>query len=371
MEIWGKRGVKEACLMLEYSHQRSREKVNFSRNISIPVKVTVYPSIELVGCDIIPLSSTTKISQNNEGDCWNYLNQLTKEGGYEMSDFCLLALDFINSWTEVIEITFQSLFSGSKDPEFQDTNGFIEDAPADTFYSRIILASKKNSRVLIPIKRIDFGYDYLDRRVPSLRNKQFIFDSKTPEAEQRFIKHAFWYRDELLKRMRATWKIPESISNSMYAGRAGTIDLRSIRFSSKMVNALEVEKVGISLSLRHHSNNPVDYENIQIHEFYTVELKLTNRNKKAINGIIRHVPICRSASISIEKKILYNGVLQFSLEDSMEPGDSRVFKLGITFLEKGEYEWGAMFDEMDGYDTGSISIKHQHLEREQLKLKVC
>ncbi|KAG7748788.1 hypothetical protein KL912_001850 [Ogataea haglerorum] len=369
MEIWGKRGVKEASVILEYSHRKQASPTNFFRKLTIPVNVTVYPSIELVGCDIIPLSSSTRISESNQGATWKYLEKMVARG-HQMSDFCLLALDLMNSWTEEMTVTFQCLLEGSADPEFQQSNDAIEDPPEDTYATRIVLQSKKNARTLIPIKRINFDYEYLNRRVPSLRNKQFILDTKTPEPEQRFVKHAFWYRHELLQRLRARWQISESNSNSIYAGRAGIIDIRSIRFSSKMVNALEVEKIGLVLDVLDTEDRVVDPESLELNQFYSIRLRLTNRNSCAVAGMLRHVPVCQSVFASIDKKILYNGVLQFSVERPVLPNESREFVLGVAFLEKGEYEWGAIFDEMDGYEGGVISLKHQHLQREQLKIKV-
>ncbi|KAH3662325.1 hypothetical protein OGAPHI_005576 [Ogataea philodendri] len=369
MEIWGKRGVKEAQLIFEYSHRKPALPTTFFRKLVIPVNVTVYPSIELVGCDIIPLSSSTKISENNQGDTWKYLEKMVAKG-HQMSEFCLLALDLMNSWTEEMEVVFQCLIEGSDDQEFQQSNDAIEDPPEDTYCTKIALSNKKNARILIPIKRINFSFEYLEQRIPSLRNKQFILDTKTPEQEQRFVKHAFWYRNELLQRLRARWQISETNNNSIYAGRAGIIDLRSIRFSSKMVSGLEVEKIGLVLDILDTQDKKVDPESLELNEFYSIRLKIINRNLDPISGMLRHVPICRSSSASIEKKILYNGVLQFSIHEPIQPNESRELILGVVFLEKGEYEWGAIFDEMTGYDGQLISLKHQHLQREHLKIKV-
>lgn len=87
--------------------------------------------------------------------------------------------------------------------------------------------------------------------------------------------------------------------------------------------------------------------------------------------MLRHIPVCKSPPFSLDKKILFNGVLQSSIGNQLLEGEYKEFDLGIVFLEKGEYEWGALFDEMTGYDTGNLSIKKQHIQREQLKIMVC
>lgn len=103
VEIIGKIGVNEASLVLEYSHQQD-SSTEFHRNISIPVNLTVYPSVELAGCDIIPLTSNTKINELMIDPCWAYLSKM-KENNHQLSNFCLLALDFINMWSDEMEIT--------------------------------------------------------------------------------------------------------------------------------------------------------------------------------------------------------------------------------------------------------------------------
>lgn len=398
MEIWGKRGVKRAELTLEYAHmvdgggesagsesaggagkragECARAKklpdpdATFRRTLSIPVNVTVYPSVELVGCDIIPLSSHTEISENNKGDCWQYLARVTGQSAdTTMGDFCLLALDFLNSWTEQMDLRIQCLRTSSGDPGFEEQNDPISPVPGDAFETRLSLGSKKTARVLIPVQRMNFTEEELGRRIPSLRNKQFIYDGKTPAAEQRFIKHAFWLRRELLRRLRACWRIPGDVDNSVYAGRSGTVDLRSIRFSSKMVGILEEGRIDIALALETSAGEAAQ-GSVALNRFYTVRIRVENRGGSAVFGMIRHIPVCKSSRMPVERRILVNGVLQYGIGEKLAPGETREYRLGVVFLEKGEYEWGVLFDEMSDGSDGAVEIKGQHLQREQLRFEV-
>lgn len=370
VEIRGKLGVNEANLVLEYSHQKDTAS-EFKRSLTIPVNLTVYPSVELAGCDIISLTSNTKISEWNEDPCWEYLRQM-KEQNYKLSHFCLLALDFVNMWSEEMEICIECNPQNDKEGEINGSMNSVGKTVEGKFSVTSQLQSRKNIRMFIHLLRMDFDEEYLNQRIPSLRNKQFVVDKKTPQAEQEFIKHAFWYKEEILKRVSATWKVSStsSSSSSIHAGKMGTIDLRSFRFSSKMIEVLEVEKIGILLTLLDQENQPVDLNNANLNRFYTVRLQLTNRNKHLIFGIIRHIPVCKDPPYTFEKKILINGVLQYSVETPLKPGESRTYDLGIVFLEKGECEWGALFDEVEGWEEGDINIKKQHLQREQLKVKI-
>lgn len=368
VEIRGKLGVNEANLVLEYSHQKNTSS-EFKRSLTIPVNLTVYPSVELAGCDIISLTSNTKISECNADPCWDYLRKM-KEKNHKLSKFCLLALDFVNMWSEEMEICIECNPQHSGEIEVKDSNDSLDKIIEEKFTVTSPLQSRKNIRMFIPLLRMDFDEEYLDRRIPSLRNKQFVLDKKTPLAEQEFIRHAFWYKEEILKRVYATWKVSATSSNSIHAGRSGTIDLRSFRFSSKMIEVLEVEKIGISLTMLNETDKIVDLNNAQLNTFYTVRLRLTNRNKHPIFGMIRHIPVCKDPPYTFEKKILINGVLQYSVETPLKAGESRTYDLGVVFLEKGECEWGALFDEIENWENGNISIKKQYLQREQLKLKI-
>ncbi|KAG0681495.1 hypothetical protein C6P40_004736 [Pichia californica] len=368
VEISGKLGVNEANLVLEYSHQKNASS-EFTRSLNIPVNLTVYPSVELSGCDIISLTSNTKISQGNTNPCWEYLRKMRDEN-HKLSNFCLLALDFVNMWSEEMEIDIECSPQSTEMIETYDSNDSIDKIKEGTFIVTATLHSRKNIRMFIPLLRMDLDEQELDKRIPSLRNKQFVIDKKTPIAEQTFIKHAFWYKEEILKRLNAKWRISPNYPNSIHSGKSGLIDLRSFRFSSKMIEVLEVEKIGLSLKLLDEKENVVDMEKVQLNTFYTVRLHLTNRNKHEIFGIIRHIPICKDPPYTYEKKILINGVLQNSVESAVSPGESRTYDLGIIFLEKGEYEWGALFDEIDGLEEGNVNIKKQHLQREQLKFKI-
>lgn len=368
VEISGKLGVNEANLVLEYSHQKDTSS-EFKRSLIIPVNLTVYPSVELAGCDIIPLTSNTKINKGDSNPCWEYLRKM-KEKNHNLSQFCLLALDFVNMWSEEMEICIEYEPQNSTGIEVCDSNDSIDKITEEKFVITSSLHSRKNIRMFIPLLRIDFDEEQLDKRIPSLRNKQFVIDKKTPIAEQMFIRHAFWYKEEILKRLTASWRISSNHSNSIHSGKCGSIDLRGFRFSSKMIEVLEVEKVGISLKLLDENDEIVDLDNAQLNTFYTVRLHLTNRNKHNVFGIVRHIPVCKDPPYTYEKKILINGVLQFSIGTSLMPREARSYDLGIVFLEKGEYEWGVLFDEVDGLEDGNITIKKQHLQREQLKFKI-
>lgn len=365
VRLWGKRGVTEAKLILDYANQKA-DLINFKRELLVPVKISVCPSVELAGCDIIPLSSNTNISMISNNHCVNYLKSMAQRG-YEASDFCILALDFMNMCPEAVEIKLQTLFESSIDPAFQEGSGAIEGITDDDYELTTVLNIRQNIRVFLPLKRVDLNESYLEQNIPSLRKKQYIKDYKTPEAEQQYIKRSFWYRNEILKRLRATWRISDTAQSSVSAGRTGTIDIRSLKLSSKMLNMIELDKMVVSLELKDENNLTVsDLSSVKIASFYSVKITLLNRYKDPVFGMLRHIVVCKNPPYTMDNKVLFNGTLEFGIGDQLCSGEERSFHLSIVFLERGDYEWGALFDQLDDH----LNIKKQHLQRQQLKLTV-
>ncbi|GMM35913.1 Trs120 protein [Saccharomycopsis crataegensis] len=397
-DIRGKRGMRDAHIILDYGNQHSvdpnnkdvsedeksaQQFSNFFRRISIPISVTVSPSIELAGCDLIPLfnnvkelnedkinviqSESSKAVQNmkefalEQKNIWAYLNKKTNN---KVSDYCLLVVDLRNSWNQKFKVTLKS--SDFVLDEADDKGmGASNDDDDDDFYSiSETIAPGHTERFILPIKRIEFSNEYLERSIPSLRNKQFIVqDNKYTKEEFKYIREAFWYRKELLRHIKGDW-VEEG------SKRQGDIELRGIRLSQRMVSVLRIEKIGIEMQiLNDHQNikNNGLYWEVSTEQFATIRTKIINRSNYVLQGFIRHVPISNNHG-PIDRKILYNGVLQLNIgQEGILPGESKDFDLGVVILDKGEYEWGAIFDEQIFDSNNSVDL--QHTQREPLFIR--
>ncbi|ODQ81901.1 hypothetical protein BABINDRAFT_160132 [Babjeviella inositovora NRRL Y-12698] len=363
LELIGKRGMKEASVVLEYAFQDVGAFL--TRSIAVPVLVSVYPSIELAGCDLVPIF----VNAANDSDLWRYLSDREEEGE-RVSDYCLLVLDFRNAWGKAIDIELGNipaaeLVSGGLNGKLiedkfdeQSRGKLVEDKPngmrtskgssgrlsGDGLPGGMFLLSdtippRCTRRYILPVKRIKFSDEHLQQPIPSLRNKQFIVD-KTSKEEARFIREAFWYRKQILSLLQGTWKEAES-------DRHGDIELRGIRLSQKMVNILKVQKAFLELTLSNAKRTGMNWD-VVCEDFFTVKTKITNYNDCPIVGVLRHVPCSISdPAKSVDRKILYNGVLQHATL-SIAPGQTVLFEMGVCVLDKGEYEWGVIFEELRG-----------------------
>ncbi|ODV98472.1 hypothetical protein PACTADRAFT_31864 [Pachysolen tannophilus NRRL Y-2460] len=406
LEIVGKRGMTSASVLLEYSNNTGEEvDSKYIRNIEIPVNVTVYPSVEISSCDILALFTSETVLENSDllkalnlsgkfdrRSFWSYLNNRVVKKNEKMSDYCLLVIDLRNSWRTEIEVELRSSASILCDddgllPLPSDYDESDQEKSDDCCVTSCIIERGATERFLLPIKRISLPQEQLSQDIPSLRNKQFIFDKTTPKEEQNFIREAFWYRQELLRHIKGVWSIKREKSyETVEVEKTGNVELRGVRLSSRMLNILKVESVGLEqFILRNVNDDETSNSNqllskkdnlaydLKLEDFYIIKTKIINRTHTPITGILRHVPVSKSSSLSIERKILFNGVLQYTLPSTIMPGESFEVDLGICILEKGEYEWRSIFDQFEMVDDkiseGKVDIVGSHAQRESLLIK--
>ncbi|ANZ77635.1 BA75_05138T0 [Komagataella pastoris] len=328
-----KRGMKSTNINLQYCHKKG---ANMLRNLDIPINVTVFPSIELDAYDFYPLLGSSQSGLLNEqtGYLSKFLSEVVSEGG-KISDYCVLSLDLRNSWNEPLKVEFSFV---------TDVNG--------SFSIKEIIPSFKTRKLLLPLKRFKLSAEKLSEPIPSFREKQFIVDKISPEERKNMLQ-LFWYRHNLLQMIQGRWKNePET--------RIGSVDTRGLRLSTKMVNTLSVGEVDIDLSLFQESKEIEGdiVRTVNVHECYNVVVNIHNNSLSALKGILRHVPYCMQTKKPIDQKVLFNGTLQYAINDPIPSGESRSFTMGAIFVEKGFYEWGVILDNDD----------NQYLETEPLKV---
>lgn len=350
-EITGKRGMKEAKIILDYSHKVSNDLTkSFVKNINLPLNLTIMSSIEVVGCDILPLLKSSfeyklfsLLSENSLANILTYISDNIKN----KSEYCLMIIDLRNSWNEKLAAKLNF----------------------DNFEIEESIDPLKTKRFFIPVKRISKGEVDFTKQIPSLRNKQFIKNYNISEEEESRQKQLFWLRHSLLEKLRGNWR--SEVSDNI---RQGDIDLRTIRLTNKMASVLVYDQVQISHSLfsggKLVERNGLQYK-LQIEEFYTLKTTIVNEGNTKLDGILRHVPFPLATSIipsshsnthivksqiSTDRRILINGMLQHHIGDKpLEPEDSVDIDLSFVILEKGQYEWGTVLDVLTDENSKIIS----------------
>ncbi|KAI1039849.1 hypothetical protein LB505_007117 [Fusarium chuoi] len=322
-EILGKPGLTAATIQVDYTHlgcpQEEMPDQFCTRQVSLDLTVTVNASVELARIDALPVHG--EIPQ----PLWDRLGSSFTA---KPDEYCLLSVDLRNAWPSQMVVQLES----------NDGISVQEDIlPGNT------------SRVILPVKRV-----YLEdphATIPTLnpsRNRQFVVSASkiSPEME-RANREGFWYRERVLSCLRATWK------TTSLPKRSGSIDLRSIRLTSRMIEAIKVDEVDIDISVEDKDGNAAEKDVAYVDEFMQLRVRLTNRTAQKIHPLVRILPALRHrpANVGLEftRKLAWNGTLQ-QLIPVLEGHGSAEISVGMTVLCRGEFEISASVEEVQVWD---------------------
>ncbi|TVY65556.1 Transport protein particle subunit [Lachnellula suecica] len=249
MEVLGKPGLTSAVVQVDYAYlgvppTEVQEKFH-TRQVSLPLTITVNASLELTRMDVLPLTGTiprslwakTEAGKDSEKD-------ITPD------DYCLLLLDLRNAWPSHLHVHLDISDGGTIDEEI---------LPGNT------------SRIMFPVPRIYLDDPHL--AIPALdpsRQRQFVVSTGKISADsERSSREAFWYREEILKMLHGTWHTKTGPS------RNGETELRGIRLSQRMVEAIKIEEVGIDLIVNGSGSQKPRHE-IFTDDFAELKVRVTN-----------------------------------------------------------------------------------------------
>lgn len=346
-EIFCKRGIKELQIILDYSHRVSTDTTqSYVKQFYIPIGISIMPSLEIIGFHLLPLFSNTLrnvielsgsgtiMQTQNLTDLLQFINKVQNSETEEIYEYCLLVFDLRNNW---------NLKLHSK----------IEYKPTGFQINEEVEASI-TTRYFLPIKRIKHSEIDLTRAIPSLRNKQFIKNYSISEAEDITMRKLFWLREELLDNLSGTWA---SSATKGPGTRYGDLQFRSIRLMESIIDILLLPEVQMESSIELENGDAcpqVDGKyNLTTEEFYVFKTRIYNSGLRDIDGIFRHVPFLKNAApnrnqLSIDRRILFNGVMQHHLGQVIKPQETVHLELSFTILETGVYEWGVVLDLLNG-----------------------
>ncbi|CAI6329166.1 unnamed protein product [Periconia digitata] len=374
VEVVGRTQLTEALIQLDYANlgkRRSDVKDRFfTRQVSVPISITVNASVQLQRSDIVSLPgdfawsnkghspaltatsplaadvTSSILANKHDTHFQNFLQHSQLHGNLE--EYCMLLLDLRNSWPNPLHISLQIRAASLDDEESQD--------PWKKAYtiSETIQPGHIN-RVVLILPKIYLENPYAS--VPSLNpanQRQFVVSTSkiSPEVE-RSNREAFWYRHELLKLIRGTWREEGQ-------GRHGDLDVRPMRFSPRMVEAVKLDDLMFETTVV--PDTPQDDNNgivqrlsrskfqVQSDEFLSLQVKVHNRSSKPILPLLRLQPhlasLPHSVALDLDKRFSWSGVLQRRLPP-IQPGQAVEAELGITALSSGVFEVGVTVDEIE------------------------
>lgn len=368
IEVLGKSQLTHGTIQVDYGYlgiPKTEIKDRFyTRQLVIPLTITVNASIDLIRNDIVPLPSNyartrQQATTNVEGARFETDSPDTNptppsspdDHAHSLSSHeCLLLLDFRNSWPSTLNISIESQTSATTTSLNPPKNAHTRTIHPNTIH---------RVPIFLPRLHLPNAHD----PIPSLnpRNaRQFVVSStkNTPEAE-RAMREAFWYREALLSQLHATWKEEST-------GRSGEVELRGLKLTPKMVSVLKLEDLDISMtiSLAESSASSASTHITQLDRttfivptqtFLSIATTLRNRSVNPIHPLLRLQPSLANQppgiALDLGKRLLVNGVLQRALSVIL-PGKEVKVETGFVVLSRGRYEWGVTVEEVRSLGIG-------------------
>jgi hypothetical protein len=370
VEVVGRTRLTDAVIQIDYAHLgKRRSEVQdrfFTRQVSVPISITVNASVQLQRPDIVPLSDdfawSTQSSRSSDSLTSPSAAVFDKNSTYYQtffqhmgtlghgSEYCLLLLDLRNSWPNPLTTTLQV-----RPPLTLTPN---TDTWERAYTVTEVIQPGHVHRLAIVLPRIYIANPHA--AVPSLNpanQRQFVVSTSkiSPETE-RASREAFWFRHHMLQFVRGRWTEEGS-------GRHGEIELRGLRFSARMVEAIRLDDVAIEMhlspddsgdwvedykdgvtQLNHHTfSTPID-------RFLTLKTLVRNRSPSSISPVLRLQPylagLPHNLALDLDKRLSWTGVLQVKLP-LIPAGEAVESELGLVTLCAGMFEVGATVDEAE------------------------
>ncbi|KAG5978741.1 hypothetical protein E4U55_006010 [Claviceps digitariae] len=359
-EILGKPGLTHATIQADYTYLGvPRDQVTeqfYTRQVLLDLTVTVNASVELSRIDAVPLQGPVPVRMRerlgyNASSSSSSAAAAAAVKWSSDDDYFLLAVDLRNAWPSQMSIHLES-----------EDGVVIEES----------ILPGKTSRVMIPMKKIyiEDAHEAVPSLNPSQKRQFVVSASKISPEMERANREAFWYRERLLENLKATWR------TTSVPKRKGMVELRSMRLTPRMIEAIKVDEMEVSMSIEggaaaqddantttttaKNNNNHVV---VHVDEFMQLKVRVTNRTPRPISPLLRLMPsLChRPLHIALDytRKFAWNGALQQRLSE-INGHESTEYVIGVTALCRGQFEVGASVEEIKVQVQAPVLEKETH-----------
>ncbi|KAH0137973.1 Trs120-domain-containing protein, partial [Aureobasidium melanogenum] len=295
----------------------------FTRQVSVPIDITVNASIQLHRIDFSefpadfawtnrelqkqgqrpksPRSPSHPVEKGN-----NRFRTLLDRVGLESSneEHCLLLLDLRNSWPNPLTVSVQ-VRSSSSDESWDRAYAVHE-----------VIHPGHVARLVLLLPRLHVENPYAPIPILSQQNqRQFVVSADGPVSAdlERATREQFWFREEVLKYLRGTWEEKGS-------DRSGNIDLRGLRMSPKMIEIVRLQDITTTMSITATENDDVQQTGrsrftVKAESLLTLRTTVHNKSNATIKALLRLQPTLADqssveTSLDISRRLLFSGVLQ-------------------------------------------------------------
>lgn len=373
VNVFGKRTCNSGTIQIDYgylyritgndeseSSEQPSDAVFYTRQLYLPLLITVSQHLESSNWDILYLRPQATVPQSaiqpsqesktieashqelkHATDVLNPAEQLlqsvhdditsTEANGDGKHDFCLVVLDVRNIWTTPFNITFSIDNATVADQESNEDQ---------VIHYPFTIPPISTSRITLPVRRIRLPPSHLIQPVPSVDpSKQFVVSQApkvAPEQEKARLK-MFWYREELLKRLNASWKCCST-------GRDGHLQLRSsLRLTPLQLSVLQKSDIEFLVSVENSKRMGLRTFQVASNQFVDMTISIRNRRAHNLKAILRIQPVQDHGNTLKENdasnSILWQGLLHVILPEIPSEEESAKHKLPLCFLSRGRYNF--------------------------------
>lgn len=367
VDVLGKPGLQDTTVQIDYSCVGATPgelpDIFYTRQLFVPLTVTVNASVEVARCDILPFSGDfawknhieppvdsiekpDALLSATDNDPFSEVLGRLGNGAYG-PDHCVVLLDLRNAWPSPLSVWLRV----SEQTMVTLPNTATNEDPKGKYSVDGDLQPGQVCRFVLVLPRV-----YLDNPHASIpvvntgTRRQFVVSANKLSFEaEAASREAFWFREELLKRVLGGWKEPAT-------GREGSIDLRNVRLNNRMVEAMRLEDVEMKFSLTSPSSSPSDAVEqtgrsrfrVKTDDLLTLNVTVHNRSSRPIHPLLRLQPSLRhqpnNIALDLTRRLVWTGMLQQALP-ILASGESTSASIGVTVLCRGEYELGASVEE--------------------------
>jgi hypothetical protein len=369
VDVLGKPGLQDTTVQIDYSRVGAAPgelpDVFYTRQLFVPLTVTVNASVEVARCDILPFSGdfawknsidppvdsvkeSESLLSTTENDPFSQVLSRLGNGVYG-PDHCVVLLDLRNAWPSPLSVWLRVSEQSIEAIPSEQAN---KDDPNGQYSVDGDLQPGQVCRFVLVLPRIFLDNPHAPIPVVNTGNRrQFVVSANKLSFEaEGASREAFWFREEFLKRVLGGWK--ESAT-----GREGSIDLRNVRLNDRMVEAMRLEDVEITYSLTSPSSSDGSQAieqtgrsrfRVKTDDLLTLNVTVRNRSSRPIHPLLRLQPSLRhqpnNVALDLTRRLVWTGMLQQALP-ILPSGESTTTTIGVTVLCRGEYEFGASVEE--------------------------
>lgn len=369
VHVYGKQGCTGGAIHVDYGYldrvikdqqqqqQQAEEEEKelpatlYTRQLYLPIMISVYQNLDPLNWDVLYLRGNTTVTQDQVQEAMAQIQRLdlssmektsgeqpveqllvlTQQANDEQdkNPYCLLTLDVRNTWTVPFDIQFN--VDNSEGGENQDNK----------LKSTVTIQPSITKRIVLPLKKLFLTSEQRLQPVPSFEpNKQFVVSQapKMAPEQERARLQMFWYREQLLTRVTASWKCKDG------SGRQGSMNLRrSLRLTALQLGVLK--KGDIEFIVDMPANHIVGHRQFQcsVNSFVHMKVTIVNRQTRPVKLILRVQPVQSyndgAKEYDLTEKLLMQGVSQLVLPEIPPHGGEYATEFPLCFLSRGKFEF--------------------------------